>query len=57
MATRKEESIAVITIRNAGTMNPKTKIAVGKWMRQQANALTSEGYNYAKRFTARYIKP
>jgi hypothetical protein len=56
MATRKEESIAVITIRNAGTMKPKTKIAVGKWMRKQADMLATEGYNYTKRFTARYIK-
>lgn len=51
----KEKSAAVVTIRKAYWMTPLGRKHIADWLRRQAQALETEGKEYAATFRARYL--
>jgi hypothetical protein len=51
----KEESAAILTIKEANNMTKKGKKQIANWLRQQADNLEKDGHLYAENFRARYL--
>lgn len=52
----KQQSAAILTIKNAPAMSTKGRRAIARWLIKQAQSLVVEGKNYPPgRFTARYL--
>lgn len=54
-AKRKDKSAAIVTIYRADEMTARGRRQIAAWLRRHAEMLTSEGKNYSKRFTGRYL--
>jgi hypothetical protein len=52
---KKEQSVGIVTIKDAQLMTEGGRKVIAEWLRHQADMLIEEGNNYSKRFTARYI--
>lgn len=50
-----EQPIATMTVRRAGEMTPQGRQAIADWLRHQADSIERDGWNYANRFSARYL--
>lgn len=51
----KENSAAVLTIRDAAEMTPEGRRQLADWLRHSAKTLVKHGKDYSKRFRARYL--
>ena len=54
----KEEAIAVLTLKDADTLNKKQRSKIATWLRRQATVFENEGGpkgQMAKRYRARYL--
>lgn len=51
----KEQSAAIVTIKDAGSMTRRGRKAVADWLRKHATWLEKDGHAYSKRFTGRYL--
>lgn len=51
----KEQSAAIVTIKNAAKMNAKGRKKIANWLRGRAALLEKHGDLMASRFVARYI--
>lgn len=54
MAKPKEQSAAIVTIKEPHLMTLKGRRAIATWLRQQAEWLEDYGNHLGKRFIARY---
>lgn len=55
MKHKKEESAAILTIKDASKMSDKGRKAIAEWLRQNAKYLIKYGKEYNGSFRARYI--
>ena len=51
----KEQSAAIVTIKDAPAMTKRGRKAIAAWLRRQATFLEKHGNEFAGRFTARYL--
>ena len=51
---RTQQPAAILTINHPEIMNKRTRTAIAKWIRKQADFFEKEHGELAKRFTARY---
>jgi hypothetical protein len=54
-ATRRDRSIATLTIRGADKMTAEDRLEVARWLHRQAADLTEHGHRYSSRFVGRYM--
>lgn len=52
---RKNRAAAIVTIRDAGRMNPEGRKAVAEWLRMHAKMLLKDGGDYPPVFTGRHM--
>ena len=55
MSQPKENSAAVVTIKDAPSMSKRGRKAIAQWLRKHADWLEQDGDKYSTRFTGRYI--
>ena len=53
--TKKEQSAAILTIKDAKNMTKKGRREIAAWLKRQADFLEQEGNLFSSRFTARYL--
>jgi hypothetical protein len=50
-----EKSVAILTIKGAGNMTQESREQLAEWLKQHADDLVQDGWNYSNRFIGRYI--
>ena len=51
----KEQSAAIVTIKDAPSMTKRGRKQIAAWLRKHADWLEQDGDKYSKRFTGRYL--